>query len=104
MVESLVVLWDGKVVPCGKDFDGSYVVGDLAAGDTLRDIWQNGRMVSLRKVHVDGLQREIKLRARCGEWPGHEPTNPEDSIRALADFQTRKDKYKRTAIYKKNFE
>jgi len=102
--ESLVVLWDGRVVPCCKDYDGVYVVGNLAEGDHISDIWQNDMMVSLRKAHVDGHQGDIPLCAKCGEWPGHEAMNPTDSIKALESFRARKRESRRMRIHKKDFE
>ncbi|MEV4412404.1 radical SAM protein [Catellatospora sp. NPDC049609] len=37
---SMVVLWDGRVVPCCHDYDGHVVLGDLSR-NTLDEIWQD---------------------------------------------------------------
>lgn len=37
-VESLAILWDGRVVPCCHDYDGAQVLGNLRT-QTLDEIW-----------------------------------------------------------------
>jgi len=50
--QSVVVLWDGKVVPCCIDFDGKIELGDLTK-QTLAEIWNGEPMKKLRKSHID---------------------------------------------------
>jgi radical SAM protein with 4Fe4S-binding SPASM domain len=45
---SVVVLWDGRVVPCCMDADASYVIGDLNTM-TLAEIWDGAKARSLRE-------------------------------------------------------
>ncbi|MFH1847088.1 MAG: radical SAM protein [Candidatus Omnitrophota bacterium] len=47
---SLVVLWDGRVVPCCADYDAKQVVGDVNK-ETLVNIWQGEKMQRLRRLH-----------------------------------------------------
>lgn len=50
---SVVVLWDGRVVPCCRDDDARLVLGDLRV-QTLESIW-NGRVAAeLRARHAAG--------------------------------------------------
>lgn len=57
----LVIRWDGKIVPCCRDIKGDYLVGDV--NDTpLREIWNNDRMVQLRKAH---LERRLSQHILC---------------------------------------
>ncbi len=42
-----VVLWDGRVVPCCRDFNGDYVLGDVTK-ERLIDIWN--RSAKMRKL------------------------------------------------------
>jgi radical SAM protein with 4Fe4S-binding SPASM domain len=50
---SVVVLWDGRVVPCCRDDDAHLVLGDLK-GQTLTDIWRGPRVSELRARHRAG--------------------------------------------------
>lgn len=45
---SLTIFWDGVVVPCPQDYFGKYIVGDINKS-TLRQIWNEQPMLSLRK-------------------------------------------------------
>jgi radical SAM protein with 4Fe4S-binding SPASM domain len=47
---SVVVLWDGRVVPCCRDDDARYVLGDLNT-QTLAEIWQGPAAQELRQRH-----------------------------------------------------
>jgi radical SAM protein with 4Fe4S-binding SPASM domain len=58
---SLVIFWDGTVVPCPQDFFGQLAVGD-ARRDRLRDLFNAPRMVSLRQSM---LRREISEEDPC---------------------------------------
>lgn len=50
---SVVVLWDGRVVPCCRDDDAHLVLGDLNS-QTLRDIWSGPAARELRRRHRSG--------------------------------------------------
>jgi radical SAM protein with 4Fe4S-binding SPASM domain len=47
---SVVVLWDGRVVPCCRDDDARVVLGDLNRQD-LREIWEGPEVQRLRELH-----------------------------------------------------
>lgn len=49
----LVVLWDGKVIPCCVDFDGEIIIGD-AKEESLQKLFKNTLMTELRKKHLRG--------------------------------------------------
>ena len=46
----LVVLWDGRVVPCCVDYEGDIILGDAEKED-LQKIFQGPKMKALRKKH-----------------------------------------------------
>jgi radical SAM protein with 4Fe4S-binding SPASM domain len=48
---SPTVLWDGKVSACNRDYDGSFVVGDLRKKPLL-EIWHCDAMRKLRQDHL----------------------------------------------------
>lgn len=48
LMNSLTILWDGRVVPCCLDFDGKFILGDVNR-QTLKEIWNNSAW--LREKH-----------------------------------------------------
>lgn len=45
---SVVVMWDGRVVPCCHDYNGEVVLGDLRE-QTLADLWASERAQAFRR-------------------------------------------------------
>jgi len=62
---SVCVLSDGRVVPCCRDVNGSYVLGDLKH-QSLSEIWNGPAMVRLRRALAAG-DRDNPLCRRCTE-------------------------------------
>lgn len=62
---SLVVTWDGKVVPCCYDKDADHQTGDLLE-EPLSEIWKNQFYNSFRK-EVFSNRSEIEICRNCGE-------------------------------------
>jgi radical SAM protein with 4Fe4S-binding SPASM domain len=50
---SVVVLWDGRVVPCCRDDDAHVVLGDLRR-ESLSWVWRGERAAELRRQHREG--------------------------------------------------
>ena len=48
----VVVLWDGKVVPCCADYEGELQIGNVL-NETVDSIWNGLAMRRLRKRHMD---------------------------------------------------
>ena len=61
---SLTILWDGTVVPCPQDFMGEIELGN-ARTNTIRQIWNDKKMIQLRKKMVDGKYCELKVCNKC---------------------------------------
>ena len=102
--ESLVVLVDGSVVPCCKDFDGKETLGNVFADDRLSEIWNGTRMVELRRAHVTGNYDQLPLCASCTEWPGHAPMSPQRSRDAFAAFRAAKNASRQQPVHRRDFE
>lgn len=66
--ETLIILWDGKVIPCCQDLSGELEVGDVK-NENLLQIWNNSRMVDLRKRQLKGDFSMIPCN-RCPDWKG----------------------------------
>lgn len=71
--QSLVITWNGYVVPCCYDYDAKMVLGDLKI-QTLEEIWNGPAYVQLRQAELAG-QNNSALCANCAQAPGH-PRNP----------------------------
>lgn len=61
---SVVVLWDGRVVPCCRDDDGRLILGDLNQ-QPLAAIWQGEAAQALRAQHQRGDLPEGHLCHGC---------------------------------------
>jgi radical SAM protein with 4Fe4S-binding SPASM domain len=62
---SLVVTWDGKVVPCCYDKNADHEVGNLMV-DSLSSIWKNQYFTSFRKQVLIN-RSETEICRNCGE-------------------------------------
>jgi radical SAM protein with 4Fe4S-binding SPASM domain len=69
MWQSLVIAWDGRVVPCCFDYDAKVVLGDLKL-QTLSEIWNGPAYVELRRAELAG-RNHFELCANCSQAPGH---------------------------------
>ena len=49
----LVVLWDGRVIPCCVDYNASLTIGNIQ-NDTISNLWGNEKMGFLREQHLKG--------------------------------------------------
>jgi len=49
----LGILWDGRVTACCDDFEGNFIVGDVNQTPHIMDIWNNKKMVYLRKSLIN---------------------------------------------------
>ena len=65
---SMVVLADGRVVPCCADYNGEEVIGDVKK-DSLVDIWNGPKFAEFREKFVRASFSEDSLCRRCGAYP-----------------------------------
>lgn len=77
---SVVVLWDGRVVPCCRDDDAHAVLGDLRQ-QTLAQIWSGPAARELRRHHRSGQFPDGHLCQSCAWSPaaftrGHPSRHP----------------------------
>ena len=49
----LVVLWDGRVIPCCVDYNANLMIGSVQ-NDTVPNLWKNEKMDLLREQHLKG--------------------------------------------------
>lgn len=61
---SLIIFWDGAVLPCTQDFFGDLAVGNVR-DLSLAEIWNNPRMVEMRKKAVTKDIADIKTCSAC---------------------------------------
>jgi len=61
----IAVCWDGRVIPCCRDFDARCTLGDLN-DSTLLEIWNGVNMVELRQSHVSSIEGAFPCR-QCNQ-------------------------------------
>jgi radical SAM protein with 4Fe4S-binding SPASM domain len=62
---SIVITWDGKVVPCCYDKNADHQTGDLLE-ESLRSIWKNQAYTSFRKTVISD-RTDNDICRNCGE-------------------------------------
>jgi radical SAM protein with 4Fe4S-binding SPASM domain len=63
-ISSVVVLWDGRVVPCCHDYDGSVVLGDLSK-QSLDEIWCSK---AAQRFQARSDDTELCRKCAAGRW------------------------------------
>lgn len=61
---TLVVTWNGKIVPCCQDWDDNIVLGDIS-NSLVKDIWNGHEMVKMRRDHLKGDRRDYEICQGC---------------------------------------
>ena len=59
------ILWDGSIVPCCRDYNGDYILGNINK-EPLKKIWNNKKAKSLRAEFINGKITN-KLCKNCKE-------------------------------------
>jgi radical SAM protein with 4Fe4S-binding SPASM domain len=77
----LVVLWNGDVVTCVSDYDGSRVLGNVREQE-LTSIWRSPAYEELRRQHLERRFGEGGICAGCDDWAladghGYQPVEGE---------------------------
>jgi len=60
------ITWDGYVIPCCRDFDAMYKIGNISE-DKLINIWNNKRMHFLREAVASKKSERINICKNCSE-------------------------------------
>lgn len=63
----VLVLWNGDVVTCASDYDGSRVMGNVRQ-QSLTAIWQSSAYQALRRLHDAKRFHEGGICAGCDDW------------------------------------
>ena len=61
---TLVIFWNGSVLPCPQDFFGRTEIGNVR-DSSLRNIWNGERMITLRKKLARGDRTDLTSCLRC---------------------------------------
>ncbi|MDD3301238.1 MAG: SPASM domain-containing protein [Patescibacteria group bacterium] len=67
--ETLIVLWNGKVITCCQDLKSELIVGDLKK-QTLLEIWNSPKLQEIRRRQTKG-DFSMEPCAGCGDWKKH---------------------------------
>lgn len=63
-LNQIMVLQDGRVSLCCFDGEGREILGDLNT-QTIREVFNGPRAVSIRQAHIEGRRNEIGICAGC---------------------------------------
>ena len=66
--KSVVIAWDGRVLPCCYDYDATLPLGDLKS-QTLQEVWNGEKYQQLRKNELGGCNTTALCR-NCNQAPG----------------------------------
>ncbi len=70
---SFTIRWNGTVVPCCRDLNGEYIVGDITA-QSIKEIWNGRRLVQLREKLKGRRFKDVYLCRSCSKlWEGKKP-------------------------------
>jgi radical SAM protein with 4Fe4S-binding SPASM domain len=61
---SLIIFWDGAVLPCTQDFFGANALGNVKDASIL-EIWNNDRMVRLREKILARDTADLEACSKC---------------------------------------
>lgn len=89
---AMQVSWDGEVRPCCIDIEGIYPLGNVV-DNTLRELWNGEKMVSLRRTLSEGKHANHPLCANCDFlWRGDGIDNSEavSLLKSIARLITKK--------------
>jgi len=62
--QALIIFWDGAVLPCTQDFFGYYIL-ENAKDSSLAEIWNNDKMIRLRKKILDRDITDLETCSSC---------------------------------------
>lgn len=77
------IRWDGRVVPCCRDYDNHEILGDITK-ETLMQIWNGKRFQALRKDHLDGEYDNSVLCSKCVEWSKYRMPEPGNLMKRIS--------------------
>jgi radical SAM protein with 4Fe4S-binding SPASM domain len=70
---SMVIRWNGDVVPCCRDLQSGMVLGNVQS-TTLRQIWNGPLLVEMRRKLRDNEAGDLALCRNCSKlWEGTKP-------------------------------
>lgn len=70
--QGVIILWDGRVVPCATDCNATLVLGDLKK-QSLQEVWKGGPLKRLKQQHIRGNYSNDLCR-NCEDFPHINPT------------------------------
>jgi radical SAM protein with 4Fe4S-binding SPASM domain len=62
--QALIIFWDGAVLPCTQDFFGYYILENVK-DSSLAEIWNNDKMIRLRKKILEGDIEDLETCSVC---------------------------------------
>jgi len=72
--QSMTIHWDGKVVPCCRDYDDFEVMGEVRGENSILSVWNSQRYKNFRRMHLKGAFPKGHMCELCsvrGAWNGY---------------------------------
>lgn len=77
------IRWDGRVVPCCRDYDNHEILGDITK-ESLMEVWNSKRFQLLRADHLEGNYENSVLCAKCVEWSKYRMPEPAKLLKRIS--------------------
>ena len=65
--QKMTIFWNGDVTMCCEDVDGDWILGNLNE-QSISEIWNRGRMLTIKRVHKHKRFEKIPLCSICDMW------------------------------------
>ncbi len=75
----MVILTDGKVVPCCRDYLYKFDLGNIK-DSSLETIWRGEQYNRLRRLHMEGKWNDIPICNDCDTWMCRTPRRDEELV------------------------
>lgn len=77
------IRWDGRVVPCCRDYDNHEILGNINT-QSLMEIWNGKRFQELRREQLQKQYGKSRLCANCVEWSKYRMPKPGGLMRRVS--------------------
>jgi radical SAM protein with 4Fe4S-binding SPASM domain len=63
--QRLYIWWDGRLSPCDVDYLNVIDLGRIGTENSIKDTWNDNKLMEIRKMHSCGKRFETEPCARC---------------------------------------
>lgn len=63
--QRMAIWWDGTILPCNHDDDGSIALGNINDKVTIKEAWNSEKLNEIREMHKGGIAHKISACDGC---------------------------------------